>query len=98
MEIEPKVHEDDTGRITLLCNRHFMLSPTEFVEGDRVIAEYSNGISEDFAVISESGRPRAKLLTETLDVGGTFYSFQDVDAATEKRLLALHKLAVNKAA
>jgi len=94
----PETIEDSNGRVSLSRNTQFQLSPKESLVGDHMLAEYTNGVVEDVAIVQEAGQPRAKLLVPNLTTGRGFFAFQDVDAATETRLLALHKMFGPKAA
>jgi len=92
----------DDGTVSLYRNVKFMHGTQELGAGDHMIVQHVTGDEEDIVVIQEGGKAKVKRLVEHLEIqtsspavpatGTVGHSFADVDADTEKRLLAIYKM------
>lgn len=100
MSAEVEVINDATGRSSLTRDVQFKHSPHESRLGDHMLTEFASGVVEDVAIVKEAGELKARIFVPNIEIssGRGFFSFQDVDAETERRLLALHKMFATKVA
>jgi len=96
------------GTAWLYRNVKFVHGTQELGAGDHMIVEHVTGNEEDVVVIQESGKSKIKRLVKHLEIQTSSpavsatstvgHSLADVDADTERRLLAIYKKFPKRAA
>jgi hypothetical protein len=96
------------GTAWLYRNVKFMHSTQELGAGDHMIVEHVSGNEEDVVVIQEGGKAKVKRVVKHLEIqpsspavpatSTVSHSLADVDADTERRLLAIYKRFPKQAA
>jgi hypothetical protein len=97
------------GEASLYRSVKFMEGAKEVASGDHMIVQNKQtGHSDDVVILRDGGKPKVKRLVQHMVIQtsspalpattGFAHTFADVDAETEKRLLALYDMFPKQAA